>query len=308
LFYCFSKKILVYTVFFGFLCLERGLEIFVFLEVRALLLAYLFFKSSTKESFSAFAYLFSFSCFLRLLFLRNLIYDNISIGLYTFFVRISIRVLMFFSKLPSYFLHHWLPKAHVEVVTYGSVTLAALMLKFRVPFVAGLWDELFFRLLVRFFGLFCMLGSTDFKVFVAYSSIIHMTVFCLGLRILSRGIFDYFIVPHTLLSRCIFWFFGGVYAKKGIRLFTFFGGYRPGSLVLLWLGLPMFANFLAEAIIFPYLSYDVRSFLGWFFVFVCYAWVSLKFLSGSTLFKRKDPTALKNFLRCMVLFTLFWTI
>jgi hypothetical protein len=33
----------------------------------------------------------------------------------------------------------------------------------------------------------------------------------------------------------------------------------------------MFANFLAEAIIFPYLSYDVRSFLGWFFVFVCYA-------------------------------------
>jgi NADH:ubiquinone oxidoreductase subunit 4 (subunit M) len=107
------------------------------------------------------------------------------------------------------------------------------MLKFRVPFVAGLWDELFFRLLVRFFGLFCMLGSTDFKVFVAYSSIIHMTVFCLGLRILSRGIFDYFIVPHTLLSRCIFWFFGGVYAKKGVRLFTFFGGYRPGSLVLL---------------------------------------------------------------------------
>jgi len=89
-----------------FLCLERGLEIFVFLEVRALLLAYLFFKSSTKESFSAFAYLFSFSCFLRLLFLRNLIYDNVSIGLYTFFVRISIRVLMFFSKLPSYFLHH----------------------------------------------------------------------------------------------------------------------------------------------------------------------------------------------------------
>jgi len=69
-----------------FLCLERGLEIFVFLEVRALLLAYLFFKSSTKESFSAFAYLFSFSCFLRLLFLRNLIYDNVSIGLYTFFV------------------------------------------------------------------------------------------------------------------------------------------------------------------------------------------------------------------------------
>jgi len=102
----FSKKVLVYTVFFGFLCLERGLEIFVFLEVRALLLAYLFFKSSTKESFSAFAYLFSFSCFLRLLFLRNLIYDNVSIGLYTFFVRISIRVLMFFSKLPSYFLHH----------------------------------------------------------------------------------------------------------------------------------------------------------------------------------------------------------
>jgi len=153
-----------------------------------------------------------------------------------------------------------------------------------------------------------MLGSTDFKVFVAYSSIVHITIFCLRLRMLSRGIFDYFIVPHTLLSRCIFWFFGGVYAKKGVRLFTFFGGYRPGSLVLLWLGLPLFANFLAEAIMFPYLSYDVRSFLRWFFVFVGYVWVSLKFLSGSTLFKRKDPTALKNFLRCIRLFTLFWTI
>jgi hypothetical protein len=41
----------VYTVFFGFLCLERGLEIFVFLEVRALLLAYLFFKVRLRRAF-----------------------------------------------------------------------------------------------------------------------------------------------------------------------------------------------------------------------------------------------------------------
>jgi len=93
------------------------------------------------------------------------------------------------------------------------------MLKFRVPFVAGLWDELFFRLLVRFFGLFCMLGSTDFKVFVAYSSIIHMTVFCLALEYFLEGFLTIYSPSHFIVEMYIDFLEGCM--PKGVRFYIF---------------------------------------------------------------------------------------
>jgi len=293
---------------FGFLVLEGNLEIFCVLEIRSFLLCFLYLKSSTKENFNAFSYLFRFSCFLGLTFLGNFSGRQVNIGLYTFLMCISMRVFIFFSKLPMYFLHHWLPKAHVEVVIYGSAILAGLMLKFRVPFLARYWDEMFFRLLVGFFALFVMLNTSDYKVFVAYSSIVHITVFCLGLRLLSNFIFDYYIVPHTLLSARMFWFFGEVYRKKRVRLFPFFRSYFSRVLILLWLGLPFFVSFLAEALMFSYLFYDQVLCLGWFLVFVFYVWVSLKFLRGSLFLIEKEVFPSKNFLVFFCVFCLFWWV
>jgi len=216
--------------------------------------------------------------------------------------------IIFFSKLPIYFLHHWLPKAHVEVVTCGSAILARLMLKFRIPFLARFWDEVFFRLLVGFFALFSMMNTGDYKVFVAYSSIIHITVFCLGLRLLSTFIFDYYIVPHTLLSARMFWFFGEVYRKKRVRLSSFFRSFLSRSIILLWLGLPLYSNFLAEVLMFSYLFYDFDLMITWLLVFVFYVWVSLKFLRGSLFFTEKEVLPSKNFLMFFTVFCLFWLI
>jgi len=289
------------------LVLEGNLEVFCVLELRGFLLSFLFLKSSTKESFNAFCYLFRFSSFLRLAYLRNALGRLVNVRLYSFLIRISIRVFIFF-KLPMYFLHHWLPKAHVEVVTYRSVILAGLMLKFRVPFLARCWEELFFGLAVGFFALFIMINTSDYKVFVAYSSIVHITVFCLRLRLLSNFIFDLFVVPHTLLSAGMFWFFGMMYRKKSVRLYPFFGSYTARWLVLLWLGLPTFVSFLAEALIFSYLFYDVFLCLLWFLVFLFYIYVSLKFLRRSLLFAEKEVLSSKNFLVFFGIFLLFWLV
>jgi len=219
---------------------------------------------------------------------------------------ITVGVTLFFSKLPTYFLHHWLPKAHVEVVTFGSAILARLMLKFRVPFLARIWDQLFFGLFVGLFILFIMINTSDYKIFIAYSSVVHMTIFCLRLRFLSSFIFDFYIIPHTLLSARMFWFFGEIYSKKSVRLFTFFGSSILRPIVLLWLGLPLFINFLAEAFIFSYLFYDFFLCLRWHLVFVFYVRVSLKLLRVSLLFTEKEVFPSKNFLVFFGVFYLFW--
>jgi len=290
------------------LCSLSVFYLFCAIEFRGFLLGFLYIKSSTKENFNAFSYLYGFSCFLGLAFLGNLLYENVDIRLYTYIISVQVRVLLFYSKLPTYFLHHWLPKAHVEVVTYGSAVLAGLMLKFGVPFLARYLESLFFGLFVRFFALFVMLNTSDYKVFVAYSSIVHITVFCMGLRLLSQFIFDYYIVPHTLLSARMFWFFGKIYRKKRVRLYPFFRNYLSRSLILLWLGLPLFVSFLAEALMFSYLFYDFVLCLRWFFVFVFYVWVSLKYLRGSLFLAEKEVISSKNFLVFSAVFCLFWWV
>merc|ERR1712212_1279784 len=113
-----------------------------------------------------------------------------------------------------------LPKAHVEVLTPRSVILARLMLKFRMPFLSRLFDELFFGLFFGFLVCFLLLFTKDFKVFVAYSSILHMTVFCLRLYLFNVYVFEYFLVPHTLLSGCMFFYFSFL-----VRIYPFFGSF-----------------------------------------------------------------------------------
>merc|ERR1712189_146852 len=88
--------ILIYLTFFGFLVLENNLEIFCVLEFRSFLLAFLYLKSSTKENFNALSYLFRFSCFLGLAYLRNALGRLVTIRMYNFLIRISIRVFIFF--------------------------------------------------------------------------------------------------------------------------------------------------------------------------------------------------------------------
>jgi NADH:ubiquinone oxidoreductase subunit 4 (subunit M) len=90
------------------------------------------------------------------------------------------------------------------VLTCGSVILAALMLKFGLPFLGALYDEVLLSLFFALFCLFCLSGTKDVKVFIAYSSILHITVFCVGLANFSAFLVEYFLIPHTLLSGLLF--------------------------------------------------------------------------------------------------------
>jgi len=164
--------------------------------------------------------------------------------------------LIFLVKLPLYGLHIWLPKAHVEAPTVGSVLLAGLLLKM------GGWG--IYRLSAAGDGLhrggvliLCFAGivlggvaacsQRDGKGLVAYSSVGHMNFFCaVGLEASSfgKGLGILMMLSHSLVSCLLFFIMGLVAHGAGSRV-LFYGGVllcasrslRIGT----WIG--AFANF-----------------------------------------------------------------
>lgn len=252
-------------------------------------------------------YLFCFSCFLGLFFFVDMLWRDVQINLYLSFLSLSVGSLLFFGKLPCIFFHFWLPKAHVEAMTPRSVILAGLLLKFRLPFLGFLVDEIVWSLMVAFFAFFVMMNTKDFKVFVAYSSILHMTVYCIGVYIFSLTMTENFLVPHTLLSGIMFYFFRFHYKffmSRSLTFFGFFGGY----LLIFWLGIPFLVNFLVEFLIFNFLLFDFLAYFLWFFVFFGFLFLSLSFLSRSSMKKGFLPLSPTLYLGLSLSLALFWLI
>jgi NADH-quinone oxidoreductase subunit M len=158
--------------------------------------------------------------------------------------------LAFAIKVPLFPLHTWLPDAHVEAPTTGSVVLAGVLLKF------GIYGFLRFAMpmfpwasntLAPYIALLAVIGiiygalvafaQDDVKKLVAYSSVSHLGFCVLGIFALSpRGIAGsiYAMLSHGLTTGGLFLAIGVLYERRHTRRLAEYGG--------LWAQMPVFAG------------------------------------------------------------------
>jgi NADH-quinone oxidoreductase subunit M len=216
-------------------------------------------------------------------------YNHSVTGVYTFdvtqFHRLNIPVglqwwiflaffLGFAVKVPMFPFHTWLPDAHTDAPTAGSVILAAVMLKmgtygflrFSLPIVP---DGT--RQFVPFIALLCIIGivygalvalaQKDWKRLVAYSSVSHMAMVMLGMFALNPVGLTGSIVQqlnHGISTGALFLIVGIVYERRHTREISEYGGlskvmpvYAAVFLIMTMssIGLPTLNGFIGELLI-----------------------------------------------------------
>lgn len=146
----------------------------------------------------------------------------------------------FASKIPMFPFHIWLPEAHVEAPTVGSVLLAGILLKLGVygflRYSLVLFPEasIFFTPFVYTLSVIGIISAslnairqTDLKRIIAYSSIAHMNLIVLGIFSfnfigLSGSIFQ--SISHGFVSGALFFLVGVIYDRYHTRLLFYYGG------------------------------------------------------------------------------------
>jgi len=148
--------------------------------------------------------------------------------------------LSFASKIPMFPFHIWLPEAHVEAPTVGSVLLAGILLKLGVygflRFSLPLFPDasLFFSPLVYLLSILGIIYAsmsairqTDLKRIIAYSSVAHMNLVTLGIFSFNiLGIEGSILqsISHGFVSGAMFLLVGILYDRYHSRLLFYYGG------------------------------------------------------------------------------------
>jgi NADH-quinone oxidoreductase subunit M len=183
-------------------------------------------------------------------------------------------LLGFAVKVPMFPFHTWLPDAHTDAPTAGSVILAAVLLKmgtygfirfslpilpeatrFFVPLVVGL------AMIGIVYGALCALAQHDWKRLVAYSSVSHMGLVMLGMFALTPlGITGSIIqqINHGISTGALFLIVGIVYERRHTREIAEYGGLSKVMPVFAFvflvmtmssIGLPTLNGFIGEVLI-----------------------------------------------------------
>jgi proton-translocating NADH-quinone oxidoreductase chain M len=181
--------------------------------------------------------------------------------------------LAFAGKVPMIPLHLWLPEAHVEAPTAGSVILAGILLKLGtygfIRFSLPLFPKasFFFTPLVYSIAVvgiiytsFTAIRQTDFKRIIAYTSIAHMNLVILGIfSFNSVGIEGAILqsLSHGFVASALFLVIGVVYDRYRTRIVQYYGGLASVMPIYIFI----FLFFTMANISFPGTSSFVGEFL-----------------------------------------------
>jgi NADH-quinone oxidoreductase subunit M len=149
--------------------------------------------------------------------------------------------LAFFIKVPMFPVHTWLPDAHVEAPTGGSVVLAAVMLKLGTycylrfsmglfPMAASHYAATLAGIAIMggiLYGALCSWKQRDFKRLIAYSSVAHLGFVMLGLfgatpSGMQGAVLQ--MVNHGITTGALFLLVGVIYDRRHTRMLDEYGG------------------------------------------------------------------------------------
>lgn len=203
------------------------------------------------------------------------------IELYNTHIPLNLQILLFIAlflgfaiKIPLFPFHTWLPDAHTEAPTAGSVILAGVLLKFGIygffRFAMPLLPQatiiiapfvIIIGVIGVLYGAFVSIVQKDLKRLVAFSSVSHMGFIMLGLFAMTTISVDGSIlqlINHGITTGALFLFVGMLYERMHTRQISDFGGLAKKAPILVSLfmisvmasiGLPGLNGFIGEFLI-----------------------------------------------------------
>ena len=180
----------------------------------------------------------------------------------------------FAIKVPMFPFHTWIPYAHGQAPTIGSVILAAVLLKmgtygfvrFSLPMfpdasVMAITPIAVLALIMVIYTAMIAYAQKDIKQVIAYSSVSHMGIIMLGLFAmnaegLSGSVFQ--MLSHGIVSGALFMLVGMIYERRHTKLISEFGGLAAvmpkfaiifGIMLMASVGLPLTIGFVGEFLV-----------------------------------------------------------
>nr|YP_010575568.1 NADH dehydrogenase subunit 4 [Varestrongylus eleguneniensis]UZM11408.1 NADH dehydrogenase subunit 4 [Varestrongylus eleguneniensis] len=333
----FLSGMLILFCFFFFLS-SNMLMLYMFFELSMfpILIMILGFGAQIEKIGSSY-YLLFYTVFCSLPFLY-VYYKSFFYFSYCFFdfllswEMMFVLSLSFMVKFPVYFLHLWLPKAHVEAPTTASMLLAGLLLKLGTAGFLRILGSLnfifqnfwvFLSLIGMVLSSFCCLFQSDSKSLAAYSSVTHMGFLLLSLSILllsgkTAGLM--LMLAHGYTSTLMFYLIGEFYHSSSSRMMYFLKSFFGSSLLftlcffLVFLsnsGIPPSLSFLSEFLVIASMFIVIKLFVFIVFVYFLVAFYYSIYLIVCSCMGKKNVNLISNVSGyciplVIMMFNVFW--